>query len=370
MSETPHSPAASDAAPSAFPPPPAPPAAPAQSAPRGRSLLRTGATVLLVLALVASLGLTYQTHERMQRLEQTLVRRQQDSQDKSAEARTLAREAREVSIAASAKATLLEQRLAEVALQRSQLDELMVSLSRSRDENLLVDIEASLRVSLQQAAITGSAEPLVAALNAADERLARLNQPRLEGVRRAILRDRERVTAVAVADVAALSMRLDEVVRLVDELPLSSAARSEAAPPPAASAAAATQAATPSFRELAWWQAAGTAVWNEVRSLVRVTRIDRPEAMLIAPEQGYFLRENLKLRLLNARLALLSRQYETARSDLQLAQRAVQDYFDPRSRKTATAQQLMRQVAEQARQSGVPRPDDTLAALAAATAGR
>jgi 2-dehydro-3-deoxyglucarate aldolase/4-hydroxy-2-oxoheptanedioate aldolase len=38
--------------------------------------------------------------------------------------------------------------------------------------------------------------------------------------------------------------------------------------------------------------------------------------MLIAPEQAFFLRENLKLRLLNARLALLSRQFDTAQADL------------------------------------------------------
>ena len=37
-------------------------------------------------------------------------------------------------------------------------------------------------------------------------------------------------------------------------------------------------------------------------------RIDQPEAMLLAPDQAFFLRENLKLRLLNARLALLARR--------------------------------------------------------------
>ena len=111
-------------------------------------------------------------------------------------------------------------------------------------------------------------------------------------------------------------------------------------------------------------------VWDEVRALVRVTRIDNPEAMLVAPEQAWFLRENLKLRLLNARLALLSRQFDIAQSDLRDAQAALERYFDRSSRRVATATDLVRQVAGQSRQLSVPRPDETLAAIAAAQAGR
>jgi uroporphyrin-3 C-methyltransferase len=107
-----------------------------------------------------------------------------------------------------------------------------------------------------------------------------------------------------------------------------------------------------------------------VKSLVRVTRIDHPEAMLLAPDQSFFLRENLKLRLLNARVALMSRQFDGAQADLQLALTALDRYFDRTSRRTALATELVRQVATQAHQGGVPRPDDTLAALTAAEAGR
>jgi len=95
-----------------------------------------------------------------------------------------------------------------------------------------------------------------------------------------------------------------------------------------------------------------------------------PEAALVAPEQAYFLRENLKLRLLNARLALLSRQFSTVQADLVVAQAALERYFDRGSRRTTGAIELVRQVGQQARQISLPRPDDTLAALTAAAAGR
>ena len=118
------------------------------------------------------------------------------------------------------------------------------------------------------------------------------------------------------------------------------------------------------------WGSLAGYLWGEVKSLVRVTRIDQPEAMLVAPEQAFFLRENLKLRLLNARLALLSRQFDTAQADLREVQSVLNRYFDRNARRVVIGTELVRQVAAQARQLNVPRPDESLAALAAAQAGR
>ena len=118
------------------------------------------------------------------------------------------------------------------------------------------------------------------------------------------------------------------------------------------------------------WRHFGEQVWQEVKDLVRVTRIDNPEAMLVAPEQAFFLRENLKLRLLNARLALLSRQFDAAQSDLRDAQAALDRYFDRSSRRVVAASETVRQVMGQSRLVNTPRPDATLAAIVAASAGR
>jgi uroporphyrin-III C-methyltransferase len=347
------------------------------------------AALALLIALVAA-SLAWRSEQRLKALEPELVRRQQEVQQQSTEARLLSKQTQEGLSESSAKISLLEARLSEVAVQRSQLEDLIQSLSRSRDENIVVDIESALRVAQQQSAISGSAEPLVAVLRQSDERLQRYNQPRLEGVRRAIARDLDRVRKVAVADIGSLVIRLDEAVRMVDELPLLSVPepRAAAAAPvvtgsasasghavKAAAAAAAASASPGSSTRPAWfaldtWNQAGERLWAEVRSLVRVTRINRPEAMLVAPDQAFFLRENLKLRLLNARLALLSRQFDTAQADLQTALEVIDRYHDRSSRRTQLAQELLRQVAAQARQGSVPRPDDTLAALAAAAAGR
>lgn len=364
---------------------------PTQPAPVRAMRWRAVLWLLLALTSVAALAVAWSGAQRVSALEQELVRRQQDSAGESTEARLLAKQAQDVSREAVAKATLLEARVAEVALQRSQVEELMQALSRSRDENLVADIDAGIRVALQQAGITGSAAPLVAALKQAEERLARVNQPRLESVRRAIARDLDRVRATGVAELGTLAIKLDEAVRLVDEAPLlafeaprpetrSARAAQARAPTPAtvpraasASAAPGTSAASTALLPewlpesvTGWWR----GVWFEARELLRVSRVDHPQAMLLAPEQSFFLRENLKLRLLNARLALLSRQFDIAQTDLQTALDTVDGFFDRSARKTALLAELLRSVAQQARQAGVPRPDDTLAALTAAAAGR
>ncbi len=339
------------------------------------------AVVLLLILALASLVVAWRAQERVKNIEQELVRRQQDSQGQVNEARLLAKQAQDTSRESAAKVALLEARVAEVAVQRGQLEDLIQSMSRSRDENLVVDVEAGIRVAQQQSTITGSAEPLLAVLKQADERLARVNQPRLEGVRRAIARDLDKVRAVGVADINSLVIKLDEAVRLVDELPLLSSAEQRsgaatatatAAPVKTAASAVASPATATDWAKT-WrdgWAAASNRVWLEAKSLIRVTRIDQPEAMLLAPEQAFFLRENLKLRLLNARLALLSRQFDTAQTDLLSAQNSIDRYFDRTARRTGLASDLVKQVAAQARQVTLPRPDDTLAALATASAGR
>jgi uroporphyrin-3 C-methyltransferase len=359
--------------------------APAAAAPRGPLLWRLSGPIVLLLTLVSvvALALAWRADQRVRSSERELVKRQQESADRVAEAMLFARQAQDGMRDATAKVALLEARLNEVALQRGQLEDLVRSVARSRDENLVTDIEAAMRAAVQQSALTGSAAPLVATLKQSDERLARANQPRLEPLRRAIARDLDRVKASSVADVATLSIKIDEVVRMIDELPLLSASEPrrdfaaddrpvvEEAPAPEAAASGAESIGDRVSRELG---RAGRFfadnIWSEIRSLVRITPIAHPEAMLVAPDQVFFLRENLKLRLLNARLALMARQFDAAQADLKWAQGTIERYFNRGAKRTQVASEMLRQVAQQAKGAGVARPDETFAALVTAGASR
>ena len=389
-------------APMNTPPPMAvvPPAAPAVPAvvhavphgPRHWQLLAWIAAVAFGVMSVAAFVSAWHTQQRVKSLEQELVRRQQTSQEDATEARVAAKQALDSVRDLNGKLGVLDERVAESQLQRSQVEDLIQSLSRSRDENVLADVEAALRVAMQQAALTGSTDPIVATLKQADERLARYNNPRLDRIRRAVARDLDRVRTASAVDVPSLTIRLDEAIRMIDELPLVSvperataAGRAAAASANAttvaprgaagvrASAAASAASAAP---PPAWvvsvqraWDAFSVPFFSELKQAVRVTSIEHPEAALMTPDQSFFLRENVKLRLLNARLSILSRQFDLAQADLQQAQTALDRYFDHNSRRVVAVSDLLRQVSAQAKQVSFPRPDDTLAAIAAAVAG-
>ena len=317
------------------------------------------AVAVLAVAGVLGSGSLWQRFNAMQ---EQLARQSADAGKEAAQARATAKQAQDLALETAAKLAVTEAKLAEVSLQRSQLEELMQSLARSRDENLMVDIESALRLAQQQAQLTGSLEPLLASLKSAELRITRAAQPRLAHVQRAIARDAARVKATALADLPALLVKLDELVTLADDIPVANAV--------AAQKTAESVKRKPEETVSNWWTRLGLIVRDEIKGLVRVSRIEEPDAVLMTPEQAFFVRENLKLKLLNARLGLLSRQNDAARSDLASATVAISKYFDGSSRKTQTANTLLAQVQTQMRSLEIPRIDDTLTSLSTAAAGR
>lgn len=355
------------------------------------------ALLIAALALVMT-GLLWQ---KLGFTQQELARRSQDTIAQAVEARTLAAQAEALTQELQARLAVAEVRLSEVTLQRSQLEELMLSLSRSRDDNLVQDLESALRLAQQQAQLTGTAQPLISALQAADQRIARAAQPRLNPVQRAIGRDIQRIQGASLADIPALTLQLDELARQVDDWPLlnqvgqpvaapagkARAARKAAAPAPeplavkdaaSDSAAAPDAAAEPDTtgwgRVSGWWGALWTRIWADVtrngRELVRVSRIDRPEAVLLAPDQALFMRENLKLKLLNARLGLLARHMQASQADLVAVEAALARYFDTSVPRVSAAQATLARLRKDLVDSDLPRPEETLTALTAAAGGR
>lgn len=324
-----------------------------------RGTLAFGA--LAVLALVIS-ALVW---ERLGTVQDQVARQTAEAGASASEARNLVRQSQEQERELAAKQAMLEARVTELTQQRAQLEELMQSLSRSRDENLVVDIESSLRLAQQQAQLTGGVAPLLAALGTAQQRIQRAPQARLSPVLRAIDRDMARIKSTPLVDVPTLLARIDEIVRELDDLPLANAvghAAQAGVIAPARGASAPTRSG--------WWQQAWSRMIDEGRRLVRVSRIDEPDAVLLAPEQSFFVRENTKLLLLNARLGLLARQPDAARADLGKAAQSLTRYFDGNSLRTRNAVTLLQQTRDQTRALQLPRVDDTLTALASATAGR
>ncbi|MEG0446731.1 MAG: uroporphyrinogen-III C-methyltransferase [Comamonas sp.] len=351
--------------------------APPARAASGTLVFALGAVT--VAALIAC-GMLWQ---RVANMQEQLARQSAQSGAQSIEARTLAKDAQDLARDSAARVSVMEARVGELSLQRNQLEELMQSLSRSRDENLVADIDSAVRLAQQQAELSGSLQPLVATLKSARKRVESASQPRLAPVVRAIDLDLDKLSRMSVTDTTGVLTRIEDLARQVDELPLINgvnrprSARSRLAEQGGrhdSAEVAGEQDSSAGPAQWAWWRGQSLRVWQAVSDgasdLVRVRRIDHPEAVLLAPEQGYFLRENLKLKLLNARLALLSRQGEAARADLASAGMALQKYFDASSRRTQMAQAQLQQIQTNLHSNERLQLDDTLTALATAAAGR
>ena len=148
---------------------PTPPAASAGSLPSGASASGTPYVALTLATLLALGGLASSAllWQKLNHIQEQLARQSADSGALANQAQATAREAQDLARDAAARLTVAETRLGEVALQRTQLEELMQSLSRSRDETLVVDIESALRLAQQQAELAGNLQPLVVALKSA-----------------------------------------------------------------------------------------------------------------------------------------------------------------------------------------------------------
>ena len=324
-----------------------------------------GVTTLALIGALVSVWTVF----KLNGIQEILAKQTSDVSTQAVEARVSAKQAEELARDTAARLAVTDAKLSEVSLQRAQLEDLMQSLSRSRDENLVVDIESAIRLAQQQSQLTGSVQPLLAALQSSQLRLTKVAQPRLAPVSRAIVRDIEQIKATPVTDTPTLLIKIDELVRAVDNLALLNAVGTSVANNPATKPAPETLSWARAI-SMSWWEKMLNDLWRNAQGLVRISRIDKPEASLLAPEQSYFVRENLKLRLLNVRLAVLARHFESAQADMNQVTRDLNKYFDVVSGQGPLTLTLAREVLAQSKNTEIPRIDATLAALATAAAGR
>lgn len=318
--------------------------------------LSRGARFGLALAWVLAAGsliMMLMLSQRFNHLQEQLARQTADAIKTSVEARTLARHADEQAQRASTKVAALEGRVGDLMAYRDKMETLVQSVVRARDENVVVELEAALRFAQDQAQLTGSTRPLLAALHTAEKRLNQGVDPKLAPVSQAVARDLVRLQNARVPDTAGLLVRIEQVLREVDTLPLAKERQGrisspyESAPAPAAAS---------------WWSRVRLGVSNGLCRALGCTA-DGADLRTLRPDQVMLVRQNLRLRLESARLGLLARQYASSRTDLQAASDLVQTWFDPTSPRTQGASKMLTELIELVRAPEGADVIDTLAAL-------
>lgn len=276
-----------------------------------------------------------------------------------------------------AKVNVLEGKQAEAQGQQLALEQMYQELSKNRDDWALAEIEQVLSTASQQLQLAGNVQGALIALQNADSRLSRSDKPQFIAIRRAIAKDQERLKLLPSVDLPGIALRLDSVIGQIDSMPLLAdekpaqpAIQPKTSRRVAKSASAAKapgakgNAASDWFSDLEdKWNRWTNEVWTEIKQMIRVRNVETPEALLLSPTQAYYARENVKLRLLNARMALLTRNDAMFRSDLIAAQDAISRYFDTRAKQTQTAQALLRQVQSSNLSIEMPTLADSLNAV-------
>lgn len=221
----------------------------------------------------------------------------------------------------SAKLAMLESRFAETQNQRAALEALYADMSVSRDESALAEVEQMLLIAAQQLQLSANVKVAMIAMQTADARLQRMNRPAFNGLRKSISQDIEKLRALPAVDIAGVGSQLEKLISSVDSLPLAYQQRVAAQPAPQAGPG----------KEETWWQRLMHEIGYEMKQLVRIEDTGKPEIPLLPPNQEFFLRENLKLRLMSARFALMSRDEENFTQELKTAQLWTARYFDVKS---------------------------------------
>lgn len=334
---------------SAPPPPPQPVAAPVQTVARPHtSAVALVALLIATLAMAAAAWSWFDSSERIRDLKTELGRRLAESGKEVSETRLLARNADDAMRQVSEKVAHIESQMATSQQQQLSLEALYKDLSQGRDQWTLAEIEQVLLTAAQQLQLAGNVKAAIIALEGADTRLQRLDKPQFTALRRAIATDLANLRAVPSVDEVGVSARIEALVARHASWPLASAQVSEAAPAPRAGGRATD---------------IGQELWAELKRLAQIRRIDGNEAVLLPPEQAYFLRENLRLRLLSARLALLSQDQAAFQVDLNAVAELLNRYFNTRDAGVAAALKEIKRLSGLQIARKLPGIDASLAAL-------
>lgn len=262
---------------------------------------------LALAALALSGWQLYSTQRELAAVHRDLARRSADPALK-----TLNEQLR----ATDGKLAMLEARLNASNSQFATLNSMYQDMSKVRTDWLLSEVGHALALASQELQLVGNVPSAISALQAVDARLAPFDRPELIGVKKAVAHDLEALKALPFLDIVGMSARIDSLTKGVDSLPLSVDIQRQPLPQAEIN------------RNAPFWSQLARDISHSLGELVRIRRIDKPEAVLLTPEQSFQLRENLKLHLLDARVALLQRNAAPFNADMAALQTYVERYFD------------------------------------------
>lgn len=329
------------------PPPPRPQSAPRITPPRRRRL-RTVSTVVAVIAVAwVGAGFYLLWHE----LAQTRAQIEQQAASLRQEA---ARLGERVDKAENQLDKVVSGDLEELHAQQQDIQTLLDTLREKveRDPQSWVGAETAhlLRIANDRLRLGADVATALAALEAADQRLADIDEPSLFEVRRALAQEIAALRAVPAVDVTGLALRLGAIGDAVERLPFPLA--------PGTTVVTTSEAA-----DQQGWRRVMHDMWQALRELVVIKHKDHADQVVLTPDERQLLQLNLRLSLEAAQAALVRRDDKVFHDQLRRAQEWITRYYDEGAPATRTVLQDLARMREAQLASGLPDISASLQAL-------
>lgn len=325
--------------------------------------LKRAPLVLAVLALAVALALW----QKLTHIQEALAQQSASANQQASEALALSKQASTLAQDATARLTLAQNRLSELSAQRNQVDELLQSLSKAKDDNLIMEIDSALRAAEQQSQLSGTVQPMLVALGVAQQRIKRANVPRLVPLAMSLERDAQRIQQSRVLDLPVVLSQLDQVLEAIKNLAL----LGDALPPDSLQAGDGQS-------DLSWtsavrqgqWSELLVDIWRELRSLVQISKVSSEEVLMLSPDQRELVRQQLRLHVLAARMNLVARQHDAAQGDLARMTQLVQRHVNLKTPQSKSMLSMVDGVQQAIKNHTMPSMTESFAALNGLQAGR
>lgn len=331
--------------------------------------------VTAIVVVLAAAGLWYQ-NSLLEKHKAELQAQLATNVSTTEQARQTAQQALALAQRQSDKLAQLEKSFNDSTEQFHDLSQAFQTMTDSGSELVLLnDIDHLATIAQQQLMLGGNVANAIVSLEAAQAQLARANRVGLASLQQTLNGDLERLRAASTVDVASLSRQLDTLSRYVSEAPLlvpddvASGANTEALDLPSEAPAAVELPADTPWWERSWntveqWSgSAWRSVTHDLGQFVSIRRVDDAAALLMSPDQAARLRENLRLRIMAAQLAMMMNQSAVWQTELNAVATALEKRFDTQSTQVQQALRLTRQLQDTRIGARLPTVNNTLAAI-------
>ncbi len=294
-------------------------------------------TFLLVIVALLALALQwFNARQQFKQIEKSLSHQLDDQRTTNQQSLNVAKQAEERSLQANARTVVLEQKLAESQNQQEALQTLYDELAGNQEKSVISEVEQLLTLANQQLQLANNIKSALTALQTADARLENIESSQARQLRTSIAQDMQHLQNAPNVDVTGMSIKLNQLATSIDFLPLLSEKLSQKALFISPSDNKPLQ-AVPLNTITKFSYNFLNEFWQDIKNLIKIKRIDQTEVSLLSPSQVFYVRENIKLRLLTARIALLQRDQTTYRADLKIVDESLRHHFLTRDQRTQTA---------------------------------